>query len=162
MGKRKQSGRSRRSISPDSESQLKKLDPMAANFLAGIQQPKPKPLKTLSDVYIGAMNTLSFSQACHSGSYCSNEVWIDSETTLRLYKDKQCRRFARHLAIYNGGRVRDNSSLLTTAVAAYLAKAPVTLQYLESNEAYARLHGRLFPVVRLWFERCTPCGCEEA
>ena len=119
--------------------------------------------KTLTNVYIGEMNMLSFSQHCHSGNinYCSSEVWIDTETALTLYKDKECRKFAAYVAIYNDGRVRDNSSLLATATTAYLANAPVTLQYLESNELYARSHRRLFPVVRLWFDRCTPCGCEE-
>jgi hypothetical protein len=144
-------------IGLSAEEYLKEVDPKTASLVA---HPKT-PTKTLTNVYIGGMDTLSWSQSCHSGNFCSDETWVDTETTLFLYEDEECQKSAGLVAIYNGKRVGDNSSLLATAIAAYLAKAPVSLHYTESNEPYARSHGRLRAVMRLWFHRCTPCCCEE-
>jgi len=158
-GKSKQATKLSNTLS--AEPQLNKLDTRSGSLVAQSLQPKPIAPKTLSNVYIGGMDTLSWSQYCHSGNVCHSETWVDTETSLFLYKDKECEKTAGLVVIYNGGRVADNSSLLTTATAAYLAKSPVSLHYIERNEPYARSHGRLNAVIRLWFRRCTPCGCKE-
>jgi hypothetical protein len=144
------------------EVDLEEVDPKTASLVAHVLESKPKaPTKTLTNVYIGSMGTLSWSQSCHSGHSCYDETWVDTETTLSLYEDEECQKSAGLVAIYNGRRVGDNSSLLAIAIAAYLAKAPVGLHYIDSHESYARSHGRLRAVMRLWFRRCTPCCCEE-
>ena len=149
-------------IGLSAEIELEEVDPKTASLVAHVLESKPKtPTKTLTHVYIGGMNTLSWSQGCHSGRSCHDETWVDTETTLFLYEDEECKKSAGLVAIYNGRRVGDNSSLLAIAIAAYLAKAPVSLHYIDSRESYARGHGRLRAVMRLWFHRCTPCGCEE-
>lgn len=135
------------------EEELLELDPETAEILA-----RP-PFRTLTNVYIGGIDTLSWSQDCHSTGDCHSQVWVDTETTVSLFKDEDCNESAGLVAIYNGDRVGDNSALLATATMAYLAKAPVSLHYIESAESYARGHGRLRAVVRLWFSHCNPCGC---
>jgi hypothetical protein len=160
MAKLKAKVKTKKDIELSAEPELTKLDPHTASLVTGAPKLKAESPVHISNVYIGGMNTLSWSQNCHSGNSCYDEVWIDTETTLFLYKDKDCKESAGLVAIYNGGRVRDNSSLLATATAAYLAKAPINLIYVNSSEPYARGHGRLRAVIRLSFRCCTPCGCE--
>lgn len=139
----------------DIEEALRELDPATTELLS------TPPVKTLTNVYIGRMDTLSWSQDCHSTGNCSSDVWVDTETTLHLFEDEDCEESAELVAIYNGDRVGDNAALLSTAQTAYLAKAPVSLHYVNSQEPYARGHGRLRAVIRMWFSRCTPCGCND-
>ena len=152
--------RPRAQKNPNVETILGKQDPKTAQMVKGSHKQAQPKTQTLSNVYIGAMDTLSWTQYCHSGGPCYSEVWVDTETTLHLYEDAKCEKSAGLVAIYNGGRVRDNSSLLATATTAYLANAPVSLHYINVDEGYSRGHGRLNAVIRLWFTRCTPCGCE--
>lgn len=139
-------------LATDIDEHLYELDPDTADLLSEV------PIRTLTNVYIGGMNTLSWSQDCHSTGDCHSEVWVDTETTLHLFEDENCNESAGLVAIYNGDRVGDNAALLSTAQAAYLAGAPVSLHYAESKEPYARGHGRLRAVLRIWFNRCDPCG----
>ncbi len=140
------------------ETKLRRYDRKTGDLVAGKEVAKDTGgPELLGPVYIGHVDTLSWSQQCHSYESCSPENMVDTETTIIVYHDQACRRTAGVFAIYNGGAVKDNSALVQTAMTAYLAKAPVWFWWKNVSEPYSRSHGRLRAVLRMWFHHCDPC-----
>lgn len=116
---------------------------------------------TLSGKYIGSITTYSWVQVERlQGLTYWDRRW-DTVTLLTLYHDADCKQVVKgELLIYNGKDAGDNSSLIATADAAYLAKAPVELSYGNVVLGLGVAYGLYNAIYRVAFERCTPCGCK--